>query len=183
MKRKGKSEGREKKRERSKGAPPAVAFTPPTSPLATRHAPTGTVLAFDFGEKRIGVAVGDTETGLAHPLTTITAADNRSRFAAIGALIEEWQPACLVIGLPAHADGTEHETSRLCRRFAQRLEGRFGIRTCLVDERLTSWTAEAALRDAGARGARLKAALDQAAAREILAAYLASARNKNGPTS
>jgi len=151
------------------------------SPHASRltpHAKTGTVLAFDFGEKRIGVAVGDTETGLAHPLTTITASDNRSRFAAIGTLIEEWRPACLVVGLPAHADGTEHETSRLCRRFAQRLEGRFGIRTHLVDERLTSWAAETALRDAGAHGARLKAVLDQAAAREILEAYLASTKNK-----
>ncbi len=181
MKHKGKGETGEKKQEKSRGAPPAAAATPSTLPLTTRRAPTGTVLAFDFGEKRIGVAVGDTETGLAHPLTTITAADNRSRFAAIGALIEEWRPACLVIGLPAHADGTEHETSRLCRRFAQRLEGRFGIRTCLVDERLTSRTAEAALRDAGARGARLKAALDQVAAREILATYLASAQNKNDP--
>ncbi|MBX9811812.1 MAG: Holliday junction resolvase RuvX [Burkholderiales bacterium] len=155
--------------------------TTQNSALKTQHsAKTGTVLAFDFGEKRIGVAVGDTETGLAHPLTTITASDNRSRFAAIGALIEEWRPACLVVGLPAHADDTEHATSRLCRRFAQRLEGRFGIHTRLVDERLTSRAAETALRDAGARGARLKAALDQAAAREILATYLASIQNKNG---
>lgn len=148
-----------------------------------RSAKTGTILAFDFGEKRIGVAVGDTETGLAHPLTTVTASDNHSRFAAIGALIEEWRPICLVVGLPAHADGTEHEVSRLCRRFAQRLEGRFGIQTRLVDEQFTSCAAETALRDAGARGVRLKAALDQAAAREILEAYLASAQNKNAPTS
>lgn len=137
-------------------------------------------MAFDFGEKRIGIAVGDTETGLAHPLTTITASDNRSRFAAIAALIGEWRPICLVVGLPSHPDGTEHEISRLCRRFAQRLEGRFGIPTRLVDERYTSQTAEAALRDAGARGEKLRAALDQVAAREILAAYLASAKNKNG---
>lgn len=145
----------------------------------TPHAKTGTVLAFDFGEKRIGVAVGDTQTGLAHPLTTIAAEDNRARFAAIGALIGEWQPACLVVGLPAHADGTEHEISRLCRRFAQRLEGRFGIPVQLVDERLTSWAAEAALREAGVRGARLKGALDQAAAREILAAYFSSSQKNH----
>ena len=162
---------------------PPVPNTTQHSTLNTQHsARTGTVLAFDFGEKRTGVAVGDTETGHAHPLTTITASDNRSRFAAIEALIAEWRPICLVVGLPAHADGTEHETSRLCRRFAQRLEGRFGIRTHLVDERLTSRAAETALRDAGARGARLKAALDQAAAREILAAYLASTRNKSDAT-
>jgi len=153
--------------------------TPAHHPLPiTHHAKTGTVLGFDFGEKRIGVAVGDTETGLAHPLTTIRAEDNRLRFAAIGALIEEWRPVCLVVGLPAHADGTEHEISRLCRRFAQRLEGRFGIPAHLMDERLTSRAAESALREAGARGARLEAALDQTAAREILAAYLDAQRNK-----
>ncbi|MCW5605949.1 MAG: Holliday junction resolvase RuvX [Burkholderiales bacterium] len=133
-----------------------------------------TVLGFDFGEKRIGVAVGDTETGLAHPLTTITTGDNRSRFTAVGELIAEWRPGCLVVGLPAHADGTEHEVSRLCRRFAQRLEGRFSIPVRLVDERLTSHAAEAALRAAGARGARLKTALDRVAACEILRTYLAS---------
>lgn len=154
--------------------------TTQNSKLKTQNsAKGGTVLAFDFGEKRIGVAVGDTQTGLAHPLTTIVAEDNRARFAAIGALIAEWQPGCLVVGLPAHADGTEHEISRLCRRFAQRLEGRFGIPAELVDERLTSWAAETALRDAGLRGARLKGALDQAAAREILAAYFASSQNNH----
>lgn len=159
--------------------PPRVVSAHHSSPITHHHAKTGTVLAFDFGEKRIGVAVGDTQTGLAHPLTTIAAGDNRARFAAIGALIEEWQPVCLVVGLPAHADGTEHEISRLCRRFAQRLEGRFGIQVQLVDERLTSWAAEAALRDAGVRGARLKGALDQAAAREILAAYFSSSQNNH----
>jgi putative Holliday junction resolvase len=149
------------------------------SPI-THHPETGTVLAFDFGEKRIGVAVGDTETRLAHPLTTIRTADNRARFAAIGRLIEEWRPMCLVVGLPAHADGTEHEVSRLCRRFAQRLEGRFGIPTHLVDERLTSQAAQSALRAVGVHGARLKGALDQAAAREILETYFASVLEKNG---
>ncbi len=156
---------------------------PTPTPRITAHAKAGTVLAFDFGEKRIGVAVGDTETGLAHPLTTITASDNRSRFAAIEVLIGEWRPICLVVGLPAHADGTEHEISRLCRRFAQRLEGRFGLPARLVDERFTSRAAESALRDAGAHGRKLKAALDQVAAREILENYLASLQNKNGAAS
>jgi putative Holliday junction resolvase len=158
--------------------------TTQNSTFNSQHsAKPGTVLAFDFGEKRIGVAVGDTQTSLAHPLTTLAAEDNRARFSAIGALIEEWQPTLLVVGLPAHADGTEHETSRLCRRFAQRLEGRFGIRVQLVDERLTSWAAEAALRGAGVRGAKLKGALDQAAAREILAAYFATSQNNHRSSS
>lgn len=134
-------------------------------------------MAFDFGEKRIGVAVGDFETGLAHSLTTLRVEDNRSRFAAIAALIEEWQPTCLVVGLPAYPDGTEHHLSSLCRRFARRLEGRFGIRTHLADERFSSHAAQSALRDAGVRGTRLKAAIDQAAAREILIRYFESVRH------
>lgn len=154
----------------------------PPSPGASRHTRVGTVMAFDFGEKRIGVAIGDTETGLAHALTTIAAADNRSRFTAIETLINEWQPSCLVVGLPAHTDGSEHETSRLCRRFAQRLEGRFGITTRLQDERYTSLAADAALRSAGTRGDRRRALLDQVAAQEILQAFL-DAGNKKTPGS
>ena len=134
---------------------------------------TGTVLAFDFGTRRIGVAVGDFDTRLAHPLTTIAAADNRSRFAAIEHLLAEWRPVLLVVGLPAHADGTEHPVGRLALRFAQRLTGRFGLPAELVDERLTSHDAELSLRAAGARGARLKAGLDPVAAQRILEAYFA----------
>lgn len=140
----------------------------------TRNNASGTVLAFDFGTRRIGVAVGDFETRLAHPLTTITAADNRARFAAIERLISDWRPALLVVGFPARADGTEHPVGRLARRFAQRLTGRFGVRTELVDEHLTSHDAEHALRSAGVRGARLKAGLDPVAAQRILESYFAS---------
>lgn len=132
------------------------------------------MLAFDFGEKRIGVAVGDFETRLAHPLTTLDAADNRSRFAAIEALIGEWAPVRLVVGLPAHADGTEHEMSRLARRFALRLHGRFGVPAELVDERLTSVAAESALREIGTRSRSGKAAIDALAAQEILRTYFES---------
>ena len=137
----------------------------------TRHPSTGTVLAFDFGTKRIGVAVGDFETRLAHPLAVIASVENRARFATIGRLIAEWRPVRLVVGFPRHADGTEHPVGKLARRFAQRLEGRFSIRTELVDERLTSREAEGLLRAAGARGARLKAGLDPLAAQRILQSY------------
>jgi len=144
-------------------------------PLSITHYPrTGTVLGFDFGEKRIGIAVGDFETRLAHPLTTLAAADNRSRFAAIAALVREWRPVRLIVGLPAHADGTEHEMSRLARRFAQRLHGRFGIPIDLVDERFTSAAAETALRATGAGARRRKAALDAVAAQEILRTFFAA---------
>ena len=152
------------------------------SPLSSRLFPvakTGTVLAFDFGEKRIGVAVGDVATGIAHPLTTIAAAGNRARFAAIAALIAEWRPDELIVGMPTHADGAEHELGRLARRFAQRLEGRFGLPAGLIDERLTSRAAESKLREQGLRGKKLKAALDAVAAQEILQTYFETAHGKS----
>jgi putative Holliday junction resolvase len=145
------------------------------SPI-THHPRTGTVLAFDFGTKRIGVAVGDFETRMAHPLASVAQAENRARFAAIGRLIAEWRPALFVVGLPAHADGAEHPVGRLARRFAQRLQGRFGIPAELVDERLTSYEAEGMLRASGARGARLKAGLDAVAAQRILETYFENIR-------
>jgi putative Holliday junction resolvase len=148
------------------------------SPFSSRLSPltnTGTVLAFDFGEKRIGVAVGDLGVRIAHPLTTIAAEDNSTRFAEIAKLVAEWTPVRLVVGLPMHADGTEHEVSRLARRFAQRLEGRFGVPVTLVDERLTSRAAETRLREGGARHDEIVRTLDAAAAREILDAYFSSA--------
>jgi putative Holliday junction resolvase len=145
------------------------------SPI-THHPRTGTVLAFDFGTKRIGVATGDFETRLAHPLDTIAHAENRVRFAAIERLVTEWRPVLFVVGLPAHADGSPHPVAQLARRFAQRLQGRFGIACAFVDERLTSRDAEQALRHAGARGPRLKAAVDAVAAQRILEAYFAEAK-------
>ncbi len=129
------------------------------------------MLAFDFGEKRIGVAVGDLGVRIAHPLSTIDAEDNATRFAEIGKLVSEWRPAQLIVGLPMYADGAEHEVSRLARRFAQRLEGRFGLPTVLVDERLTSRAAQSRLRESGARERDFDAALDAYAAREILEAW------------
>ena len=103
-------------------------------------------------------------------------AETRARFAAIERLIAEWRPVLLVVGTPSHADGTEHPVGRLARRFAQRLQGRFGVRTELVDERLTSHEAAGLLRDSGARGARLKAGLDAVAAQRILESYFAGAK-------
>lgn len=130
-----------------------------------------TVLAFDFGEKRIGVAVGETAMASATPLTVVAADDNRTRFAAIGALVAEWHPGLLVVGMPSHPDGTAHEMTHLCRRFAQRLEGRFRLPVVLVDERYTSAEAASELKARGLRGDRLKEALDAAAAAEILRSY------------
>jgi putative Holliday junction resolvase len=138
--------------------------------------PDGTVLAFDFGEKRIGIAVGETSIESARALALIDAEDNASRFGAITKLIDEWRPAVLVVGLPLHPDGEPHELTRLARRFAQRLEGRFRLPVALVDERYSSASARSALREQGLRGERLARALDAAAAAEILRTYYAMRR-------
>jgi putative Holliday junction resolvase len=143
----------------------------PVPTYALQTPARGTVIAFDFGEKRIGSAVGDLALRIAHPLTTVEAEDNRSRFAAIAKLIDEWRPVVLVVGVPVPSGPGEHEIARLARRFARRLEGRFGIRTDLIDERLSSHAAEASLREQGVRGRRMKNVVDAAAAQQILQSY------------
>jgi putative Holliday junction resolvase len=97
-----------------------------------------TLLGFDFGLKRIGVAVGNSLLRQAQALTTISAASNDAKFAEIESLIQEWRPAICVVGLPRHPDGAEHEMSVRCRRFANQLHGRFAVDTVLVDERYSS---------------------------------------------
>jgi putative holliday junction resolvase len=134
----------------------------------------GAVLAFDFGEKRIGVAVGEWETRLAHPIETIAGEANAPRFARIGELIAEWRPIALVVGLPMDMDGEEHDMSRRCRRFANQLNGRFGLPVSLVDERLTSVEAERRLRESGLAVRDNKAAVDSLAAQEILQDYFST---------
>jgi putative Holliday junction resolvase len=135
-------------------------------------APAGTVLAFDFGTRRIGVAIGETAIGVAHPLATVAAKSGRERFEAIGALIEEWRPVLLVVGLPTHADGTSHVMTARALRFARQLEGRFGLPVTCCDERFTTYDAELALRGAGVRGRAAKTVRDQVAAQLILQSYL-----------
>lgn len=131
----------------------------------------GTVLAFDFGTKRIGVAMGEWETRLAHALETIAEEANDPRFARIGALLAEWRPVELVVGLPLSLEGAEHELTKRCRRFANQLHGRFGLPVHLVDERLTSVEAEARLAELGIHGERRRALTDSLAAENILQDY------------
>lgn len=142
-------------------------------PITERRYPdiSGTVLAFDFGEKRIGVAVGETLLKLAHPLTTIASEENSVKFSLIADLIAEWQPALLVVGLPLSLDGDAHAMTALAQKFAQRLEGRFNLPVMMVDERLSSAEAAQSLRQAGVRGRAQKPMLDQVAAQTILQSY------------
>jgi len=140
------------------------------SPLGP-FAGIGTVLAFDFGEKFTGVAVGESSIGVAHPLGLIVAASSAARMEETASLIAEWKPGFLVVGLPLSMDGTEHEMTRRCRRFARQLEGRFGLPVRLVDERLSSASAEEALRAAGKGGRKHKLRAHQISAQIILQSY------------
>ncbi len=96
------------------------------------------VFGFDFGIKRIGIAMGNTLTGQAQPLAVVKAIDNAARFKQIGDLIEQWRPAQLIVGEPRHPDGAEHEMTLRCRRFANQLHGRYSLPVHLVDERYSS---------------------------------------------
>lgn len=116
--------------------------------------------------------MGNAEIGIAHPLLTIANESNEIRFREIGCLISEWKPVLLVVGLPLHMDGSEHELTRLCRKFANRLAGRFNLPVEFVDERLTSVEASQTLRQAGVRGIAQKPMVDQVAAQHILQSYM-----------
>lgn len=131
----------------------------------------GTVLAFDLGLKRTGVASGELSLGIAHPLTVIQADSTDARLTAIDRLVAEWQPVVLVLGLPMHADGTEHEMSRVARNFARKLESRFRLPVFLVDERHTSTAAESELHARGIHGRKNKALADAVAARLIMQGF------------
>lgn len=104
--------------------------------------PEETLLAFDFGLRKIGVALGNTLTGQARPLCILTPVTREQRFAQVRRLLDEWGPHRLVVGLPLTLDGQEQPASRLCRRFAHQLHGRFGVAVELVDERGSSLEAQ-----------------------------------------
>lgn len=121
------------------------------------------LLGFDYGQRRIGVAVGQTITATATALATLAARDGQPDWAEVTALIEQWRPDALVVGLPLRLDGTESELSRAAQRFARRLEGRYNRPVHLMDERLSSRTAEQTRTRGGARQG-----LDALAAQVIL---------------
>ena len=141
--------------------------------------PEGTVMGFDFGTVRIGVAIGETVTGLAHPLTLISSEPIAQRFEQIGALLAEWQPNQLVVGLPTHLDGAEHEMTQRCRRFGNQLHGRFYLPVTWVDERLSSAEAERRLQQAGQSARSAKNHVDAVAAQILLQQWLDQHAAKN----
>ncbi len=133
----------------------------------------GTLIGFDFGLARTGVSVGELETRRASPLTTLATDSNRQRFELIASLLAEWQPVALIVGIPTHLDGTEHDFTRRCRRFANQLRGRFGLPVIECDERLSSAAADSMLESAGQRDWQArKTTLDAVAAQLILQHFL-----------
>jgi putative Holliday junction resolvase len=104
--------------------------------------PEETLLAFDFGTKKIGVAIGNTLTRHARALEIIHGETREPRFARIAALLQSWQPQRVIVGLALASDGTDQEATARCRRFANQLHGRFGVRVELVDERGSSMEAQ-----------------------------------------
>jgi putative Holliday junction resolvase len=132
---------------------------------------SGTLIGFDFGERRIGVAVGETATGIANPVGAIDTRSTEARLAAIDKLDAEWHPVAFVVGQPRHGDGSEHEVAKLAAKFARRLAARYRRPVVMVDETLTSAEAEAQLCETRTRAGR-KSDVDALAAAIILQSYL-----------
>ena len=140
-------------------------------------------MGFDFGAVRIGVAVGETVTGLAHPLTMIPSEPVAQRFEQIGALLAEWQPHQVIVGLPTYLDGGVHEMTQRCRRFGNQLHGRFNLPVDWVDERLSSAEAAQRLQQAGKSARDSKDLMDAIAAQILLQQWLdqQSQNSSGGP--
>lgn len=143
------------------------------------------VLGFDFGLKRIGIAVGQQYLGTARPIATLNYEANAQRFAAIEKLIGEWHPDLLVVGMPAHTneadEGKEHPMGARCRRFANQLYGRFKLPVALVDESFTSAIADEELSSKGLNWQERKAVVDAEAARLIVESYFAGSPHEIYP--
>jgi putative Holliday junction resolvase len=130
-----------------------------------------TAIAFDFGTRRIGLAVGNSITGSSQALAPIAADNDDARFSLIEAQIQEWAPDQLVVGLPCHPDGAEHAMTAKARRFGNQLHGRFGLPVAWVDERYTSAILEHDHDFWRQQASKKAASLDSESARLILEQY------------
>lgn len=130
-----------------------------------------TIIAFDFGTLSIGIAIGQEITATARPLTAIKAKDGKPNWLDIEKIVQEWQPELAIVGLPLNMDGTEQPTSNQARKFANRLNGRFGIQVTLHDERLTTIEARAQLFNQDGCRALNKSKIDSISAVIILESW------------
>ncbi len=130
-----------------------------------------TVLAFDFGTKSIGVAVGQEITGTASPLAALKATDGIPDWEKVGQLFKDWTPDLAVVGLPLNMDGTEQEVTRRARKFANRLNGRFQVAIDTWDERLSTVDAKAMLFELGGYKKLTKEKIDSVSACVIFTSW------------
>jgi len=137
------------------------------------------VMAFDWGLKNIGVAVGTRALGTSQPCAVIKAKDGSPNWAEVEALIGAWNPALLVVGDPLNMDGSDAEITPRARRFARQLEGRFGLKVVMVDERLSSHVAKSEQAALGHDGDYRKRPIDAEAANLILQTWLTGDTDTN----
>lgn len=136
-----------------------------------------TVLAFDFGTRSIGVAVGQEITGTASPLTALKARDGIPDWNIIEALYQEWQPDIVVVGLPLNMDGSEQEMTQRAQKFANRLHGRFKVAVDVCDERLSTADAKAMLFELGGYKKLTKDKIDSVSACVIFSSWIENQYN------
>jgi putative Holliday junction resolvase len=132
----------------------------------------GNIIGFDFGEKRIGVAIGNNISKSAQALITIESASSNQKFEAIQKIMDEWQPVSIVVGVPFNVDGSEHNVTNLCKKFAKQLEQKYALPIHLIDERYTSIEASYEIHDKKIDLKKKKLLIDQIAAKIILQSYL-----------
>ena len=137
-------------------------------------------MAFDFGLRQIGVAVGNCLLRTTQPLAIIRARDGVPDWSALEQLVQEWQPDLLVVGDPLNMDGSDSELCQRARKFARRLHGRLGLPVDLVDERLTSFEAKQSSRERGHKGDYRRQPVDSHAAELVLQSWLENPRETAG---
>ena len=139
----------------------------------------GNILSFDFGEKRIGVAIGNNITKNSHPLETINTAKVKERYKIIESLLMTWKPIKLVIGYPLNEDGTISKMSLLAKKFGTKLKNKYNIPTIMIDERFSSIEADLELKKFEKNFKKRKIVIDQVAAMIILDSFFQSNDDKN----
>lgn len=132
------------------------------------------LVAFDFGLRQIGVATGNTISSVASELTTLNAKNGVPDWNQVGKILSEWKPQLVLVGLPLNMDGTDSELSSRASKFARQIEGRFGAKFEMVDERLSSFEAKGLAREEGHRGDYKAAPIDALAARILVDQWLST---------
>ena len=139
----------------------------------------GNILSFDFGEKRIGIAIGNSITKTSHPLETINTDKNTERYRLIELLLKTWEPVKLVIGYPLNEDGTLSKMSLLAKKFGMKLGNKYNIPIVMIDERFTSSEADLELKKFEKNFKKRKTVVDQVAAMIILDSFFQTNSNEN----